>query len=436
MTHDLIVIGAGFAGAVAARDAAKAGRTVLVLEGRDRIGGRTWYRAFAGADGREHDQHLEIGGTWIAPEQQPYVGAEVERYGLDLFQSPSHQRFAWGVGGEVVETSFPIPVEEWPAFERALSRINADADRIRLFEEPLGQEGLDDLDIPFTDYVDALDLPPISRDFLLAWPAFYFGAYPEKLSALHVISWTTGFGSNVGWYSLLVDKVDGGTSALLRRILDDSGAEVRLGVDVARIADNGDRVEITTRGGETFAAERVVVTAPINTWDRIEFSPPLPASHAAMATEKQAGESVKVWALVPALDERNLFGVGLHTVFKWIAAEYTTDEGTYLCCFASAEADLDGADREAVERAVREYLPEAELLDHDWHDWNRDEFSKGTWMAYRPGQVMAHSAAIQQPYGRIHFAGSDLASGWAGWIDGAIESGGRAAAQVEAAFGD
>jgi monoamine oxidase len=48
-------------------------------------------------------------------------------------------------------------------------------------------------------------------------------------------------------------------------------------------------------------------------------------------------------------------------------------------------------------------------------------------MAYRPGQVMAHSAGIQQPQGRIAFAGSDLASGWAGWIDGAIESGHRAA---------
>ena len=92
-----------------------------------------------------------------------------------------------------------------------------------------------------------------------------------------------------------------------------------------------------------FSAKSVIVTAPINTWERVSFSPELPASHRAMAAEKQAGESVKVWALVPEQEEGNLFGVGMHTTFKWIASEYTTEEGTYLCCFASAEADLDGS---------------------------------------------------------------------------------------------
>ena len=67
----------------------------------------------------------------------------------------------------------------------------------------------------------------------------------------------------------------------------------------------------------------------------------------------------------------------------------------------------------------------------DAHDWNADEFSRGTWMAYRPGQVMRHASGLQRPEGRLAFAGSDLASGWAGWIDGAVESGHRAAFDVE-----
>ena len=75
-------------------------------------------------------------------------------------------------------------------------------------------------------------------------------------------------------------------------------------------------------------------------------------------------------------------------------------------------------------------IPHADVVSTDAHDWNADEFSQGTWMAYRPGQVMRHAAGLQRPEGRLTFAGSDLAWGWAGWIDGAVESGHRAARAV------
>ena len=149
-----------------------------------------------------------------------------------------------------------------------------------------------------------------------------------------------------------------------------------------------------------------------------------------MAREGQAGEAVKVWMLVRGID-RNFYSVGHHTTFKWLATEYTTDDGVYLCGFASAEADLDASDREAVAAAIHEFLPEVELIACDSHDWNNDEFSNGTWMAYRPGQIMAHSEGLQRTHGRIAFANSDLASGWAGWFDGAFESATRAAETVE-----
>ncbi|MGO1543971.1 MAG: flavin monoamine oxidase family protein [Gulosibacter sp.] len=420
---DVLVVGAGFAGAIAARDSAAAGHSVLVLEGRDRISGRTWYRKF---EGKEQD--VEVGGTWVAPDRQPYVKAEAERYGIDLFQSPEPQAFGWGIDGELSREPFPIPAEEWPALERAIARMNQDADRIQLFEQPLGQEGLEDLDIPFTEYVDALGVAPKTRDFILAWPTFYFGAYPDKLSALHVISWVTAFGSCTGWFTLLTDKFVGGTTGFVSKILEDSGVDVRLNTPVATIEDADGQARITTRSGEEIVAKSVIVTAPINALNTIDFSPELPNAYRSMSEETQAGESVKVWALVPAL-EKDFYGVGLHTTFKWIASEYTTEDGTYLCAFASAEKDLDPTDRDAVEAAVQEFLPESTVLAIDSHDWNKDEFSQGTWMAYRPGQIMKYSAGLQVPHGRIHFANSDLASGWAGWIDGAIESGLRAARQ-------
>ncbi|RZU30435.1 flavin monoamine oxidase family protein [Blastococcus saxobsidens] len=419
---DVVVVGGGFAGVTAARDLSGAGLSVLVLEGRDRLGGRTYYREFAG-----RDKKLEMGGTWVSPGYQKYVTSELERYGIPTFQSPEPEQFGWGLDKSILRAPFPIPAAEWVAFERAITTINTQAARIRFYEEPLGQDGLEDLDVSFEHFVDAMELPPTTREFILAWPAFYFGAYPSRLSALHVLSWVAGWGnSSMAWLTELTDKIVDGTKNLVDRIIGDSDAEVRLSTPVDSITEGSDGVQVTTRLGEVFTAQAVVVATPINTWGSMTFSPPLTGSHLAMAQEKQAGESVKIWALVRGVDD-NFFGVGWHTSIKWLATEYTTEEGSYLVGFASAAADLDPSDPADITRAVQEFLPEAEIVAVDAHDWNADEFSQGTWMAYRPGQVMAHSRALQEPRGRILFANSDLASGWAGWIDGAIESGGRAA---------
>ena len=88
----------------------------------------------------------------------------------------------------------------------------------------------------------------------------------------------------------------------------------------------------------------------------------------------------------------------------------------------------DAGDLPAVQRQLDAILPGYEVLDATAHDWLADEFSRGTWAIHRPGWYEHHHAAMQQPEGRVVLAGSDLANGWAGFIDGAIESGLRGGA--------
>src|SRR5262249_36288135 len=161
-------------------------------------------------------------------------------------------------------------------------------------------------------------------------------------------------------------------------------------------------------------------------WRDLSVTPSLNSAKSAMATERMAGHSIKIWALVRDLGG-NFYGVGQDTKIKWLATEYSTPEGDLLVGFGTSPEDLDVTDTTAVADAVREVLPAADVVSTDDHDWNADEFSQGTWMAYRPGQVMRLASGLQRPEGRLTFASSDLASGWAGWIDGAIESGHRAA---------
>ena len=424
-SHDAIVVGGGFAGVTAMRDLREQGLSVLLIEGRDRLGGRTWYRECTGTD-----RHVEFGGTWIAPRWQPHAAGEVERYGQELVLSPDPSIFTWSLGGDKSTSALPIPVEEWLDFERAIRVVDNAASRLRFGEAPLDQPGLEDLDVQFADWLCALDLPPKPREFLLAWAGFYFGAPPTDVSALHILSWVAGFGNSaVAWYVGVSEKLGHGTKGLIEAMAADADGEILLESPVQTIEASDERVRITTRRGESFDAQAAVIATPINTWHALEFRPELGEAKRNMAFERQTGHSVKIWALVRGL-RGNFYGVGYDTKIKWLATEYSTDQGDLLVGFGVSPDDLDVTDDHGVAAAVREFLPDADVVATDAHDWNTDEFSQGTWMAYRPGQVMKYASALQQPEGRLAFAGSDLASGWSGWIDGAVESGHRAAGHV------
>ncbi|WP_354685074.1 FAD-dependent oxidoreductase [Cupriavidus necator] len=105
-----------------------------------------------------------------------------------------------------------------------------------------------------------------------------------------------------------------------------------------------------------------------------------------------------------------------------------------MVCFCADPSTLDGNDREAVQRALRDFIPGIEVVDTVCQDWANDPFSKGGWMHHRPGNLTQAAPLMRQPHRRIHFAGADIAPIGVGGIDGAIETGTRAAADVARAL--
>ena len=116
----------------------------------------------------------------------------------------------------------------------------------------------------------------------------------------------------------------------------------------------------------------------------------------------------------------------------FIATERMFDDGSQLIVAFGPDAHrLPPTDDEAVRRAFAEMLPAASRVgDVTGHDWCADEFSRGTWSVLRPGQLTGALRSLQAPHGRVVFAGADLANGWNGFLDGAIESGLTAARSV------
>jgi monoamine oxidase len=422
-SYDAVVVGGGFAGVVAARELAEAGRATLLLEARDRLGGRTWYRPFRG-DGR----YVELGGTWISSRTMHRARAEVERYGLRL----THRKapgidFRWRLDGSVRQ-SFPLEGEDLYELERAWVDLVVAARRLDP-DRPLDEQRLADLDRPVAALLDSLGLSSRPRMFLDTWARLGAGAESHEWSALQLLAWISALGCSVlGYFAEVSEYLEQGTASLLDAMVTGGGFELELESPVAKIRDSGDEIVVTTAAGTEVRAGGVVVAVPVNLWSGIEFEPALTGARLELAAEGHPGRMQKVWVHARGVPP-NVVALGAESAFLWLSAEHELSDGVLLVGFASPPQGVRSGDRAAVETAVRELLPAADVVAVDSHDWADDPWSRGTWMAPRPGRLSSWSE-VQAPQGRIAFAGADIATRWVGWIDGAIESGARAARQL------
>lgn len=422
--YDVVVIGAGFAGLTAARDLREAGQNVLILEARDRIGGSTWYQpdAFDGFG-------LEMGGTWIVP-QQTHVWGEVERYGIPVEDSPVPERMTWSDHGRVLESLLPVPPQEYDRLEHAVRALIEAGSRLDP-ERPLSEQDVADLDVPIAQWAEEAGLAGNAKELLMSWFCGCANANEQTGSALDVIRWLAAMDNSL-WgmvqASVLGYTFVDGTVSLARAIAEDGGAEIRMSSPVVDVRTEGDGVTVAYRGGRVLA-DRVLVTTPVGVWRDIAFTPELPADKLAMSAQNHAGQGQKIWALATDVPE-DLSGFGWGTRFDYVGAMETTNRGVVLVCFAPEHDRVNAEDFADVQLAVREFAPRAQVVDAHTHDWVHDEFSKGTWATFRAGQFAEYELCVGRPEGRVHFAGSHTARRWRAFIDGAIESGKRAAAEI------
>jgi monoamine oxidase len=140
----------------------------------------------------------------------------------------------------------------------------------------------------------------------------------------------------------------------------------------------------------------------------------------------------KLWIRATGVPD-GMLGAGWGTPLHWLTAQQRDGDVQYVVAFA-IEGALDVEDRDAIERALRAYAPEAVV--HSWftHDWNADPYSRGGWMCPPVGwETAGVLERLRRPHGRVLVAGSDVSEEFGGWIAGAVASGrSRAALALEA----
>lgn len=423
-TYDVIVIGAGFAGVTAARECAKAGLRTLLLEARDRLGGRTYTTVWNGSV-------TELGGTWVH-WTQPYVWTEIERYGMALAESGGGARLVLRrSGGDLADVNFA----EYAA--QILAAVGEYMGPSRwMFPQPHSpfasgmaaqQDGVNAAE-PLERIAD-----PLVRDFFDAFVATSVGNRAREAAWVEMVRWYALAGHNyfdhvaaLGRY-----KLRDGARALLGAMLADGKPELQLGEAVARVRQDGARAAVATASGAEHVARAVIAALPLNVLCDVAWEPALDPRKREASAQRHAGASTKVHVLVEGEHPVTCLAPS-DSALNTLTCEHVGGGRTHLIGFGPSAELLDVTDPKQIERAVRELLPGARVLDSTAWDWNADPYARGTWCTLRPGQYSRHLAALQQPAGRVFFASADWANGWRGNIDGAIEQGLVAARQVRA----
>jgi nicotine oxidoreductase len=426
MDCDAVVVGGGFAGITAARELQARGLHTVVLEARDRLGGRTWTADFAG-------HRIELGGTWIH-WRQPHVWAEMTRYGLPIHDDGAHT-YDIAVYGKPPRR---YPAEEASAKAGDLFSRFLSADRSALpqpFDPLHNASALVERDrLSMQDRLDEMGLSQSEAEWITGGLYSMAGSSLDEAGLTPVLRWMALADWDLDkWGEENRYRMKDGTVSLLEAMLSDGEVEVRLSSPVSAVQVSDDGVRVTTRADEVVAARVGVMAVPVNLWPTIEFSPALPQSHREAATTgigkpqqdkvfiHARGDVGRIVVQLPAPEPLN----NLRTEKQ--------DGDTQLIMGINANPSLDVTDKQQVAETIRRYVPEIEVLDVRGHAWGADEYARGGNTFYRPGQLR-YLADLQQPLGRLAFAGADIASGYFGNIDGAVESGLRAArACVQAA---
>ncbi|XP_019272877.2 amine oxidase [flavin-containing] A isoform X1 [Panthera pardus] len=450
---DVVVIGGGISGLSAAKLLAEHEVNVLVLEARDRVGGRTYTVR------NEHVNYVDVGGAYVGPTQNRILRLSKE-LGLETYKVNVCERLVQYVKGKTYpfRGAFP-PVWNpvvyldynnlWRTMDNMGKEIPADAP----WEAPHAKEWDK---MTMKELIDKICWTKTARQFAYLFVNINVTSEPHEVSALWFLWYVKQCGGTTRIFSVTNGgqerKFVGGSGQVSERIMDRLGDRVKLKRPVTYVDQSGDSIIIETLNHEVYECRYVISAIPPTLTAKMHFKPELPSERNQLIQRLPMGSIIKCMMYYKeAFWKKNDYCGCMIIQDEEAPVSITLDDtkpdgslpaimGFILARKADRLAKLHKEIRKKkICELYAKVLGSQEAL-HPVHyeekNWCEEQYSGGCYTAYFPPGIMTqYGRVIRQPVGRIYFAGTETATHWSGYMEGAVEAGERAAREVLNALG-
>jgi monoamine oxidase len=450
---DVVVVGGGLSGLSAARTIAHAGHSVIVLEARERVGGRTWNRPITGG------AYIDAGAEFVGPTQDR-IKALAKAVGVETFPTyNTGSNVYWKDGKRETYASTgptgtaPPDPTFLPDLLQVIQRLNTMAQEINV-EAPWEAKEAEEWDSQtFYTWIKANEVNPEFQRLVATAIEAIFGQESRDLSLLYVLFYLASSGDEThpGTFERNFETAEGaqeerfvgGSQLVSLKVAAELGRNVVLNARVRQITQEANGVKVQLEKGHV-SAKQAIVAMPPPIAARIDYEPLLPVLRDQLTQRAPMGSYAKVDVVYdePFWREEGLTG---QTVSLNGPVRITFDStpvggspGVLLGFIGGADArSWYGLSHEQRRQAVIENFTDyfgtkaSAPLEYVENAWAEERFSRGDPVAgLGPGTLLDFGPALRRPCGRIHWAGTETSDYWVGYMDGAVRSGERAAAEV------
>ncbi|MFJ3660059.1 flavin monoamine oxidase family protein [Streptomyces sp. NPDC090119] len=440
---DVVIVGAGFAGLSAAERLENMGLSVLVIEGRDRVGGRSYSGEVAGVK-------VDLGATWVA-ERHTAIRDLALRLGCST-TSQHHEglNVLWMAGQHRTWTG-TLPMVE-PVDLEDLGRVQVEMDKLLEtidVDAAWNSPNAGELDsISFGEWLDQQQAGTSTRALMAIASKVQWGCNPGDVALLHVLRYIQAVG---GLDHMLAveggqqqDRITETTQEIAHRLAEHLGDKVVLDTRVNRISQDDNGVTVHTDDAVINAKYAIVTAAPEHR-AYIEFEPALPEKTEGLIRTWPMGALSKAFVAYdkPFWREAGLSGESLtDTGTVFITFDASPDDGPGILMVFCVPRVYDGFSPEIRRSRVTQQLVDlfgaqaSEPIDYVDHCWGTEPFAPGgPHPAVAPFASTSYGSALTEPHGRIHWAGTETAGEWVGTMNGAVLTGLDTAEQVARRLG-
>ncbi|GME50457.1 Amine oxidase [Neofusicoccum parvum] len=451
---DVVVVGGGFSGLMAATEAQQAGLNTILLEAKHRVGGRSRTQKLKSGPGS-----VELGATWINKTTQPTIYGLTQKFGLETSEQYvdglSIYQFEDGTVVQGGDDLFAQPGEGAEEMQKLVMIIHAGASAVNIHE---WDDFPADEDLSFIEWMKKKGVDtdsPRVQAMCSSLTTAVVGREPDEVGAQYFLDYIqSGFGyesivseGELGAQSL---KIKTGTSSIatsLASTMRPGSIILNCPVDAIQQSESGSHpCLVTTAIGDSYKAKKVIMANPTNTYTEINFTPPLPSTKRSVVNRTKPGIYAKVlltytdaWWKKAGLVGKVTSFVG-PICFGW---DVSDDLQNSLAYFISGNIAAKWHEKSELEReeAIIEHLaqlvgPELadkarDVLEVNYVEWTKEPYIWGApTCAMGPGLLKRYGKAFREPVRNLHFAGGEFGFEWKGYLEGALTSGQRAAKEV------